>query len=120
MKTLHAVVSGLCLCSAAALSYASDGDLRAKWENGGRAETLDWFRREMYGYAPGRPADEKFDDEGVSFAGGEVKIRIHYALPKGACAENPAPAFILIDHYNGASRKDGLWHRQGTPTNSIV
>ena len=96
------------------------GDLKTAWETGKRAETLDWFRREMFGYAPPRPADETFDDEGVSFAGGKIKIRVHRALPKGACAENPAPVFLLLDHYNGAERTDGLWHRPGTPTNSIT
>ena len=94
--------------------------LRTEWENGKRAETLDWFRRELFGYAPGRPADERFDDSGVSFANGEIKINVHYRLPKGASKDNPVPAFILIDHYNGAERSDHLWHRPYTPTNAIV
>ena len=103
----------------AGLAFGAN-DLKTEWENGKRAETLDWFRREMFGYAPGRPMDEKFDAEGISFANGEIKIRIHKVLPNGASAENPAPAFILLDHYNGAERSDGLWHRPGTPTNDIV
>ena len=92
----------------------------AGWEAGGRAKTLHWFRSEFYGYAPGRPADETFSEDGVSFAGGKMKINVHYALPEGASAANPAPVFILLDHYNGAERKDGLWHRPETPTNTIT
>ena len=92
----------------------------AGWEAGGRAKTLHWFRSEFYGYAPGRPTDETFSEDGVSFAGGKMKINVHYALPEGASEANPAPVFILLDHYNGAERKDGLWHRPETPTNTIT
>jgi len=115
MKTMLMLAGAL----SAGLAFGT-GDLKTEWENGRRAETLDWFRREMFGYAPDRPADERFDADGVSFANGAVKIRIHKKLPAGASAANPAPAFILLDHYNGAARPDGLWHRAGTPTNDIV
>ncbi|MBR2982192.1 MAG: DUF4091 domain-containing protein [Kiritimatiellae bacterium] len=112
----------LMMCAAvllAAAASASD-DLKSRWENGGRAETLDWFRREMFGYAPERPSDQKFEKDAVSFAGGEIKIRINKVLPEGASAENPAPSFILLDHYHGETRPDGRWHFPDTPTNDIV
>ena len=70
------------MCAAvllAAAASASD-DLKSRWENGGRAETLDWFRREMFGYAPERPSDQKFEKDAVSFAGGEIKIRVNKVL----------------------------------------
>ena len=93
---------------------------RAEWEGGKRAEVLDWFRNEYFGNAPNRPADEKFDDEGVSFAEGKFKIRIHRTLPANASRENPAPVFLLLDHYYGADRRDGRWFRPNMPTNTVV
>jgi len=112
--------AAVCISFAMVAWALPSATLREAWEGGRRAETLDWFRREFFGYAPGRPADEKFDAEGVSFCGGRFKIRIHTKLPEGASAESPVPAFILIDHYNGAEREDHLWHRPNTPTNAIV
>ena len=92
----------------------------AGWEAGGRAKTLDWFRREFYGYAPGRPADERLTDEGVELAGGKIRIPVYCKLPEGASAGNPAPVFVLIDHFNGTYYPGGRWHFPDTPTNSIV
>ena len=99
---------------------AADDPKVAAWEGGLRVQTLDWFRGEFFGRAPGRPVDEKFTEEGVECAGGEIRIKIHVTLPEGASAEHPVPVFILGDHYYGAERADGLWTRPHTPTNMIT
>lgn len=104
----------------AAVTLGSFAITKEEWEGGRRAETLSWFRNEYYGNAPGRPSDEKFDEEGVSFAQDKFKIRIYRTLPPSASKENPAPVFLLLDHYNGADRKDGRWFRPNMPTNTVV
>jgi len=118
MKKAHVVIVASFLCVAADGQTANP--IVAEWEAVGRAKTLQWFRSEFFGLAPERPKDEVFSPDGVSFAGGQIKIRIHSSLPKEASAAHPAPVFVLLDHYYGAERKDGLWHRPDTPTNTIT
>lgn len=121
LKWAKFIISVIAVLVCTSVGVATESrDLKAEWENGKRVETLEWYRNNFFGNAPGRPSDETFDAEGVSFSKGDVKIRIHRTLPEGASAENPAPVFLLLDHYNGAERSDGLWTRPGTPTNTIT
>jgi hypothetical protein len=95
---------------------------REAWENGGRAEVLNWFRTNVYGINPiGRPGDMEIGENCVTMAGGKLKIRIHVSLPEGASAENPVPVFIFGDHsnfYNVYPFREKIY--AGIPTNSIT
>ena len=92
----------------------------AGWVGGRRALTLDWFRREMYGYAPDRPQDMVFDDKGVTFAGGKMRINIHVSLPKGASKDNPAPVFVMGDHYYRKTSRTKTDVMPNMPTNTVT
>jgi hypothetical protein len=85
-------------------SGAGDPAAVGKWENGGRAKVLEWFRHNVYGVNPvGRPADMVFGEREISMAGGKLKIELSVSLPKGASAENPVPVFVFGDHSNDQS-----------------
>jgi glutamate racemase len=92
----------------------------AGWIGGRRAAMLDWFRREMYGYAPERPDDMVFDDKGVTFAGGKIRVNVHVSLPEGASRENPAPVFVMGDHYYHKTSRTKTDVMPGMPTNTVT
>ncbi|MCQ2392425.1 MAG: hypothetical protein MJ240_13485 [Kiritimatiellae bacterium] len=94
----------------------------AAWEKSGREQTLEWFRQNWFGVRPSeeRPADEVIGEDYVACAGGKIRINIYCRLPKGACAENPAPLFVLGDHYNALTSKNKTDTMPGMPTNAIV
>ena len=89
---------------------------RFQWEKE-RAQVLDWFRRNWFGYAPiGRPADEIIGERSVSCADGKVKINLFLALPSDANSTNPVPVFVFGDH----CELDSGTPYEGIPTNSIT
>ena len=92
----------------------------AGWIGGRRAMTLDWFRREMYGYAPERPDDMVFDDKGVTFAGGKIRVNVHVSLPEGASKDNPAPVFVMGDHYYHKTSRTKTDVMPNMPTNTVT
>lgn len=85
-------------------SRPGDAAMVEAWENGGRAETLSWFRRNVYGITPvDKPDDMVIGEREVSMAGGRIKIGISLSLPENASAENPVPVFVFGDHSNDQS-----------------
>lgn len=127
MKKLLVAAIACVLCGACFnLKKTSAGSCmdkqREAWENGGRAEVLNWFRTNVYGINPiGRPGDMEIGENCVTMAGGKLKIRIHVSLPEGASAENPVPVFIFGDHsnfYNVYPFREKIY--AGIPTNSIT
>ena len=84
-----------------ALGCAQTAVTRASWEAGGRQETLEYFRENIYGRAPlGRPADETFGTNWVAFADGKIRLDFEVRLPPGASAEHPVPVFVFGDFYS--------------------
>lgn len=86
-----------------------------------REDTLEWFRREMYGRAPvGRPADQKIGERTVAFGQGRFVLNVHCSLPEGADKDHPAPVFLFGDHFNAENSSTRTWEYPGVPTNSIT
>ena len=85
-----------------------------QWRDRRRGEILELFRKHVYGYAPGRPKDLRFQvveedraaldgkatkrevDITVGGEKGEFKFRLLAYIPNKA--EKPVPAFLLLNH----------------------
>ena len=88
----------------------------AAWE-ASRDGVRAWFEDNFYGRPPlGRPDDMAFHDDGVSFAGGRVRIRLEVRLPEGASSSSPAPVFVFGDH----TRREEGGHYPGVPEAEIA
>ncbi len=125
MKKIFLMIPILAIASGCARSVQVSAEQEAKrsaWENGGREQVLEWFRKNQYGVTPiGRPADQVIEERSVSMAGGKIKIDIFLALPDGASKEKPVPVFVMGDHRNdgnGNPFKKEIY--AGIPTNSIT
>ena len=128
MKTEVLVASCLVLltsgCASGPDRAAAPRDSAAvtAWEGGRRAEVLDWFAGHQFGRTPiGRPADETFGPDSVSFPELGLRITVECHLPAGASAANPVPVFLFGDHISVDGSPDfapGVY--KGLPVDAIT
>jgi len=86
-----------------------------------RAATLEWFRSHWFGRTPvGHPADESFDDGGVTCYGGKIRINVFVKMPEGASAKHPVPVFVFGDHRRHSEPPHQKLVYENIPTNAIV
>lgn len=92
---LHKAMDGSFVDEPAAADAANRAVLEWEARRGG---VLRWFEENQFGIAPiGRPAGQQIGERGISFADGKIRMPVSAVLPDGACAENPAPVFLLCN-----------------------
>lgn len=68
------------------------------WERE-RPHIRKWFEENFYGKAPlGRPKDQVFSGDDISFAAGRITIHLQVRIPDCATPDNPAAVFVFGDH----------------------